>query len=96
MRIVVKCVWFGFMWLLMLVTACLTVLAQKDGSNFLTVLMLPGLWIGLLMTGGHGGTPARETVGTVLAVVVNMLLVAMPFVLVASIFRKLQSESGKD
>jgi hypothetical protein len=81
--------------LLMLTTACATVLAQKDGSDILTVLMLPGLWTGLLVTGGHGGTPLRETVGTVVAVAVNMLLVAMPFLLIALLFRELRSESER-
>jgi len=95
MRTAVNCVWFAFMALLMLAAGCGTVLAQEDGSGILTVLMLPGLWSSLPVTGGHGGTAAREAAGTVVAVGVNMFVVAMPFLLIALLFRKLGSEPGR-
>jgi hypothetical protein len=92
MMIVVKYFWFGCMSLLMVATAFMTVWTQKSGPDMF-VLMFPGLWCGLLVTGGHGGTPAQETAGTIVAVAVNMLLVAVPFLLVALVFSKLQREA---
>ena len=66
----------------MLVEGVLTLAAYMFLSEGLDVLAFPGLICGLMVTGGHGGTNAQELIGKVVAVAVNMGIVALPFLLV--------------
>jgi hypothetical protein len=65
MSLVIKVLWFGFTAFFALVMACATIAANHIASDSLTLLTFPGLWCGLLITGGHGGTEHQELLGFV-------------------------------
>jgi hypothetical protein len=58
-------------------------------SAILFYLLFPGLMIGLLITGGHGGTRTEEAIAPIAAFVVNFLFYFMFAVGVLQIRRKL-------
>ncbi len=70
---------FGFVvtLALMILWAGLTVTAYRFGGEALFYFAFPGLICGLLITGGHGGTMLQETVAEIVAVGVNMGIVAL-------------------
>jgi hypothetical protein len=72
----------------MLMMAVLTVAAEVTGNQALTLVALPGLWVSLFITGGHGGTRFMEACGNVVAVLVNISLLGAPLALLLLVVPK--------
>jgi len=54
------------------VVGFLTLLFYEFGSAVLIHLLFPGLAVGLMLTGGHGGTHLEENLALALGMVVNI------------------------
>ncbi len=59
--------------------AVVTIAAYSYLNDALFFAAYPGLICGLLITGGHGGTSFQELLSRVIAVLVNMSIVALLF-----------------
>ena len=77
-----------------LIAAALTVVAQNTNLDALMVLLyplFPGLIAGILITGGHGGSNAQETVAKIVAPEVNAAFYALLILTAHKIWRALLS-----
>jgi|SRR5580698_3739498 hypothetical protein len=67
--------------LVMIGTAGLTIAAYNYQNDALFIAGFPCIICGLLITGGHDGTSFQEAITKVVAVLVNMAIIALPFLL---------------
>ena len=72
-----------------LAMALVTVVAENSAQTLAMAVAFPGIICHLLITGGHGGTGAQETVGYCVAVAVNACFGAALFLLGYAVLRHL-------
>jgi hypothetical protein len=72
------------------VVGLLTILEHTANSELLFDLLFPGLAVGLLMTGGHGGTMIEEAIAPSVSFAVNVAVYAVVFMGIVKIQRRLR------
>jgi hypothetical protein len=68
------------MFLAVVVVGLLTAIERAASSELLFKLLFPGLAVGLLITGGHGGTVIEDEIAPTFSFVFNVLVYATVFV----------------
>lgn len=80
MRRILKSVGFVVTLALMILWAGFTIAAYQFGVEGLFYVTFPGLICGLMITGGHGGTVLQERTAEIVAVVVNVGMIALAYI----------------
>jgi hypothetical protein len=82
------------------ITTAIAVATLQAATHFLDQLwllgpLMPGIMVGLLITGGHGGTHMQDRIAIVLSFGVNTIVYTLVGVAIASVFQTIRRKSAE-
>ena len=79
----------------LLVVSALMIAVRFVVSDMLFYLLYPGLMLGLLITGGHGGTVFEDRIAAIVGFLVNLLVYTLVLSIAISIWRRTRARGAE-